>query len=242
MKTIKFTVDGKEIVAYEGQTIMQACDQAGVYIPRLCAWKDMTSPGACRVCTVKVNGRCQTSCTEPVRDGMVIENETEEILQIRRDIVDMMFTEGNHFCMFCEKSGNCELQAVAYRLGITAPRFPFQFPIREVDASHPEVMLDKNRCIQCGRCIFASRELDKKNVFQFKDRGKDMKLAVNAASGLLKDTEMSGDDKSAECCPVGCIIKKHIGFKVPIGQRLYDHEPIGSDVEKTVTSKENPNG
>ena len=76
---------------------------------------------------------------------------------MRRDVIDMLFVEGNHFCMFCEKSGNCELQALAYRFGITAPKYPFAFPQRELDASHPEIFIDRNRCILCGRCVRASR-------------------------------------------------------------------------------------
>jgi coenzyme F420-reducing hydrogenase gamma subunit len=98
---------------------------------------------------------------------MVVENDTELLRELRRDLIDMLFVEGNHFCMFCEKSGACELQALAYRFGITAPRYPFLAPRRGVDATHPDVLIDHNRCVLCARCIRASREVDGKNVFQF---------------------------------------------------------------------------
>ena len=106
--TIKFTIDGVEVEAKQGQTIMQAADEAGIYIPRLCAHKDLLPFGSCRVCTVMVNDRPQTACTQPVAPGMNVESETEDLNKIRTDLVEMLFAEGNHYCPFCEKSGNCE--------------------------------------------------------------------------------------------------------------------------------------
>jgi len=232
---INITIDGKTIEAEPHQTILDAADAVGIYIPRLCAHKDLLPIGSCRVCTVLVDGRPQAACVKPVMDGMVIENETEELLQHRRNIIDMMFVEGNHFCMFCEKSGNCELQALAYRFGITAPQYPFQFPSKEVDASHPDILLDHNRCVMCARCVRASQELDDKNVFQSIGRGFDRKIGVNGEKSL-GDTDMDVNDKAAELCPVGCIIKKRVGFETPYGERLYDKEPIGTDIEKGATA------
>ena len=110
-----------------------------------------------------VNGRAQSACTQPISEGAVVENEVEEVQNIRKDIIDMLFVEGNHYCMFCEKSGNCELQALAYRFGIMAPKYPYIFPKKELDASHSDLLIDRNRCILCGRCGRASRDLDKKN-------------------------------------------------------------------------------
>ncbi len=230
-QTVNITIDGKTIEAKQGQTILEAADEAGIYIPRLCSHPDLKPIGSCRVCTVLVDGRPQAACVKPVMDGMVIENETPQLLQHRRNIIDMMFVEGNHFCMFCEKSGNCELQALAYRFGITAPQYPFQFPEKEVDASHPDIMLDHNRCVMCARCVRASQELDGKNVFQSIGRGFSRKIGVNGEQDL-GDTDMAATDRAADICPVGCIIKKRVGFEKPVGQRLYDHKPIGSDIEE----------
>ena len=154
-QTITFTIDGVKVEAEAGQTILQAADAAGIYIPRLCAHNELSPFGACRVCTVMVNGRPQAACTQPVAEGIVVENDTEALREIRRDIIDMLFVEGNHFCMFCEKSGNCELQAMAYRFGILAPKFPYMFPKRNVDASHPDIFIDRDRCILCARCVRA---------------------------------------------------------------------------------------
>ncbi|MBN1943622.1 MAG: (2Fe-2S)-binding protein [Phycisphaerae bacterium] len=229
--TITFTIDGVEVTGQSGQTIMEAADAAGIYIPRLCALEELAPHGSCRVCTVMVNGRPQAACTQPIAEGMVVENETEQLLAIRRDIIDMLFVEGNHFCMFCEKSGNCELQALAYRFGIAAPRFPYLFPKRDIDATHPDIFIDRNRCILCGRCVRASRDIDGKNVFEFVGRGFDKRVAVNAEANLA-DTDAAVTDEAVNVCPTGALLKKRVGYAIPVGQRKYDHKPIGSDIEK----------
>ncbi len=228
--TITFYIDGVEVNTVPGKTIMEAANDAGIYIPRLCYKEGLTPHGSCRMCTVFVNGRPQSACTQPVAPGIIVENNTEKILNIRRRIVEMLFVEGNHFCMFCEKSGNCELQAMAYRLGITAVTLPYLFPKRDIDATHPDIFIDRNRCILCGRCVRASRDIDGKHVFEFVGRGSEKKVAVNA-SARLADTDIDITDKAIQVCPVGAILRKRVGYKVPIGERLYDETPIGSDIE-----------
>jgi [NiFe] hydrogenase diaphorase moiety small subunit len=229
-KTVNLTIDGEEVKAKLGQTIMEAADEAGVYIPRLCYLKGLTPHGSCRVCVVNVNGRPQTSCTQPAGEGMKVENETEEIQGLRRDIVDMLFVEGNHICPSCEKSGNCELQAVAYKLGIAVPKYPYQFPVRDIDASHKDIFLDMNRCILCARCVEASRDLDGKTVFEFINRGPDKKIAVNS-DAKLSDTNLDISDKVVDVCPVGSILRKKVGFSVPVGERDFDKQEIGAEIE-----------
>ena len=227
---ITFTIDGKTVKGDPEQTILEAAEAEGIYIPRLCFMKGLTPHGSCRICTVKANGRFMSACTTPATPGMVIENDTDEINDLRKNLLDMLFVEGNHFCMFCEKSGNCELQGLAYRMGIPAPKYPYLYPDREVDFSHPDIFVDHNRCILCGRCVRTSKELDGKNVFQFVGRGSDKKVAVNSDADL-KGTDIEARDKAVNACPVGALMPKRVGYKVPIGKRMYDKQPIGSDVE-----------
>ena len=235
-ETVNIVIDGREVAARPGQTILEAADAAGIYIPRLCSHRELMPIGSCRVCTVIVDGRPQAACVKPVMNGMQIENDTPELLQHRRNIIDMMFVEGNHFCMFCEKSGACELQALAYRFGICAPQYPYQFPEKEVDASHPDILLDHNRCVMCARCVRASQELDGKNVFQAIGRGFSRKIGVNGERAL-GDTDMTAQDRAADVCPVGCILRKRVGFRVPVGRRMYDHAPIGSEIERAAETR-----
>jgi [NiFe] hydrogenase diaphorase moiety small subunit len=221
-----FTLDGKDIPFEGGQTILQAASKAGVFIPHLCYHPEFKPHGSCKLCTVKVNGRHTASCTMRAMPGMVVENDTEELNGERRALTQMLFVEGNHFCPSCEKSGNCQLQATAYHLGMMDPHYDHFFPNRPVDASHPEVLLDFNRCILCSLCVRASRDVDGKNVFALSGRGIRTHLIVNAKSGRLADTDFSLADKAAEVCPVGVILRKRQGFAVPIGERRYDKAPI----------------
>jgi [NiFe] hydrogenase diaphorase moiety small subunit len=227
---VTLTIDDVEIQGRPGQTILEAAEEAGIYIPRLCHKKGLIPFGSCRVCTVLVNGRPQAACTQPIAPGIVVESSTEKVALIRKDIIDMLFVEGNHYCMFCEKSGSCELQAMAYRFGILAPKYPYMFPKREVDASHPDILIDHNRCIRCARCVRASRDLDGKEVFGFVNRGLHKELAVNATARLV-DTNADVTDKAMDVCPVGALLKKRTGYATPIGTRTYDHKPIGSEIE-----------
>jgi [NiFe] hydrogenase diaphorase moiety small subunit len=226
-----FTLDGKTVPFKEGQTIIQAATAAGIFIPHLCYHPEFKPHGSCKLCTVKVNGRQTASCTMRAAPGMVVESETEEINAERRALTQMLFVEGNHFCPSCEKSGNCQLQATAYHLGMMSPHFDHFFPNRPVDASHPELLLDFNRCILCSLCVRASRDVDGKNVFGLSGRGIKTHLIVNAKSGKLADTDINLADKATQVCPVGVILRKRKGFEIPIGERTYDRKPIEETVE-----------
>ncbi len=221
-----FTIDGKVVPFEEGETIIQAARKAGVYIPHLCYHPEFKPHGSCKLCTVKVNGWQTASCTMRAGENMVVESNTDELNSERRTLTQMLFVEGNHFCPACERSGECKLQATAYDLGMMTPHFDHFFPNRAVDASHPDWMLDFNRCILCSLCVRASRDVDSKNVFALTERGIKTKLIVNSKSGKLGDTNFSVTDKAAQVCPVGVHIRKRRGFAVPIGERRYDKAPI----------------
>ncbi len=223
----QISIDGEKIAFAPGQTILAAALAAGVFIPHLCAHPEFAPHGSCKLCSVVVNGRNLSACTAAALPGQDIQSNTPELNGRRRVLLQMLFVEGNHFCPGCEKSGNCQLQALAYDLEMLNPHFPHFFPERKVDASHPDIFLDMNRCIMCELCVRASRDVDGKNVFALAGRGRASHIIVNAPSGKLGDTDIALTDKAAHICPVGAILPKRVGFAVPIGQRLYDHDPIG---------------
>ena len=173
-----------------------------------------------------MNGRAASACTAKAAAGLEVESDTEELNAHRKTLLQMLFIEGNHFCPSCEKSGNCLLQATAYEMGMEGPHFEEFYPQRKVDASHPDILLDLNRCILCELCVRASHEVDRKDLFAIGGRGLGTRLIVNSPSGKLGDTDMAPDDRAASVCPVGVILRKRQGFSVPIGQRRFDLKPV----------------
>lgn len=226
---IPFEIDGKGCYARPGQTIIDAARENGVYIPSLCHVEGVKPAGSCRICNVKVNGQNMTACTTPVAAGMVVENDIQELKELRKAIVEVLFVSGNHFCPSCEKSGNCELQALAYRFQMMVPRFPYEFPVKGIEAGTEHLLHDRNRCVLCKRCIRTVTK-DGKAVFAYHGRGGEhlhVVMDVELASQLTEEEAQAAMD----ICPVGAIIKKEQGFKVPIGERKFDKAPIGSDIE-----------
>lgn len=225
-----FTLDGEELAFHAGDTILQAATRAGHYIPHLCWHPDFPPHGSCRLCVVEVGGRIGAACSWQATDGMEVLNRSERLEAHRKTLLQMLFVEGNHFCPSCEKSGNCLLQATAYELGMEGPHFEEMYPDRPLDASHPDLLLDFNRCILCGLCVRASHEVDRKDVFEIGGHGIGTRLIVNSPSGRLVDTTMALTDRAASICPVGVILPKRRGFAVPIGRRRYDAEPVSAQV------------
>lgn len=226
---LKFEIDGKACEAEKGKSIIDAATENGVFIPSLCHVKDVKAAGSCRVCNVKVDGRNMTACTTPVAEGMVVENDIPELNELRTTIIEALFVTGNHFCPSCEKSGNCELQALAYRYQMLVPRFPYEFPMKDVDASAEHIFHDRNRCILCKRCIRTVTK-DGKNVFAYQGRGGEHLQVVMDGELASQLTEKEAQE-AMEICPVGAILKKEEGYLVPIGERKFDKLPIGSDIE-----------
>ena len=222
-----FKLDGREIPFVDGQTILQAVQAAGQDIPHLCYHPEFKPHGSCKLCSVRIGERMIASCTTPAAAGMIVESDVPDINDQRRTLLQMLFVEGNHFCPSCEKSGACRLQASAYELQMMSPHYDHFFPDRPVDASHEDFLLDTNRCILCSLCVRASRDVDGKNVFALSGRGIHTRLIVNAKSGRLGDTDFAAADKAAQVCPVGSILRKRVGFAVPIGQRPFDPPPQG---------------
>ena len=192
-----FTLDGAVIEFRAGDTIMDAALRTGAYIPHLCHNPEFEPHGSCRVCLVEVNGRRVSACTQPATAGMQVDSASDAIGDARRSLLQMLFVEGNHVCPGCEKSGECQLQAVAYYTSMLSPHFTHFFPRREVDASHPDFAIDYNRCILCELCVRASRDVDGKNVFTISGRGIDSHLVVNSPSGKLGDIDFTAADKEA---------------------------------------------
>jgi [NiFe] hydrogenase diaphorase moiety small subunit len=231
--TARFLLDGEPVAFAAGQTILQAAHAAGKYIPHLCWLPDFRPHGSCRLCTVRIDGRLVSACTALAVDGQWVENRSSELDAKRVTLLQMLFVEGNHFCPGCEVSGSCKLQATAYEMGMLSSQFEHFFPDRAIDASHPDVLLEFNRCILCELCVQASRDIDRKQVFAVSGRGLAARLIVNSDSGRLADSDFAASDRAAGVCPVGVILRKRVGFATPIGARRFDAAPISQQPDES---------
>lgn len=223
--SITITIDGKEIEAEEGETLIDVATDNGVYIPSLCYTRGKPCLGTCRVCSVRVNGNVMASCTVPVAGGMEIEVEEPEVADMRKALVEILFSEGNHNCPSCEKSGRCELQAVGYEVEMMVSRFPYRFPVRVHDHAARHIFLERDRCIFCQRCVEFIRDKETgQKIFSINKRGTDARIDIDVE---LAD-KMSPDQvrEAAEICPVGCIIEKGLGYNDPIGKRKFEVKSI----------------
>jgi len=213
MSSIAITINGQKVTSRPGQTILQAARAAGIDIPTLCHHPALAPIGACRVCLVEVSGQrtLQPACTFPVADRMEIQTESPKVVRARRFVLELLFSERNHFCMICEMSGGCELQALGYRYGLdhwVYPTYTQKFP---VDASPPHHLLDHNRCALCRRCIRACRELVANHTLELRQRGALAMLSADMDAPL-------GESSCVSCgtcvsvCPTGALIDKRSAF------------------------------
>jgi [NiFe] hydrogenase diaphorase moiety small subunit len=226
-----FTIDG-EIVFFEaGQTILQAALAAGVFIPHLCYNPELGTHASCKLCTVIVDGRNCSACATPAMPGHEVHSDSPELNARRRVLLQMLFVDGNHFCPGCAKSGNCKLQALGYELEMFNAHYPHYYPSRGLDATHPDMILDRNRCIMCESCVRASRVIDGKDIFALAGRGRASRIVVNSPTGQLGDSEFAVTDKAAQVCPVGALMPKKPGFSAPIGERQFDQESFRMKVK-----------
>ncbi len=214
---MKIYINGKPYEALPGETALQVAKKNGIYIPSLCYHAKTGPAGKCRSCIVEVEGMngLQTSCNLPVKEGLSIVCDSENVKAHQRMIVDLLLSSGKHDCLSCEQNGNCELQDAAYYLGIERPSYNLAPETVDVDISSEMIKVDRSKCIQCGRCIEACNNTVTNEVITFAERGFDTKIAFDG------DLPM-GESSCVQCgecvqiCPVGCLIDKNaIGMGRP---------------------------
>ena len=186
MSVLTLKVDGRDVAVPEGATILQAVRAAGASVPMLCHLDGLTPVGACRLCLVEIGGspRLQPACTTPASEGMEVCTTSEQLQQFRRMAVELFFAEGNHVCAFCVANGNCQLQDVAVEVGMDHSRFPYQYPARRVDASHPQFAIDHHRCILCTRCVRVCDEIEGAHVWDVANRGAECHIVAGRLQRL----------------------------------------------------------
>ena len=212
---ISVTIDGIKLEVPENTTVLQAAEMAGVKIPTLCNHTHLKPYGGCRLCLVEIEGarNLQPSCTLPVSKGMVVRTDTPQVHEARKFILTLLFSERNHFCMYCQMSGgDCELQNAAYGEDMT--HWPLQpnWQPYPVDGSHEYIVLDHNRCILCRRCVRACGELVGNFTLGMAERGSNTILTADLEVPLGESTCVSCGT-CVQVCPTGALIDRMSAYR-----------------------------
>jgi len=204
------TIDGREVGAREDQTVLEVARENGVFIPTLCQLPGLSDPGACRLCLVEVKGvaKLLPACVTRVAEGMEVTVNSERLARLRRGILELLFAERNHVCSVCVANGNCELQALAVRLGMTHVHFPYQYPKLPVDASHERFQMDHNRCILCTHCVRVCDEIEGAHTWDIMGRGVECRVITDLAQPWGTSESCTGCSKCVQVCPTGALSEK----------------------------------
>jgi NADH-quinone oxidoreductase subunit G len=217
METVKLTIDGREIAVEKGKTVLQAAIQSGISVPYYCYHPGIGVDGSCRVCIVKIEKmpKLQTSCSTMCTDGMIVSTQTPEVVQARAGVFEFLLVNHPLDCPVCDKGGECPLQDFSYNFGPAESRT--DFPRRVFDGEGvkgdidfgPTLMLNRQRCILCTRCVRFMREVDGDAQINIIDRGYGSEIATFQEEGV--HSLISGN--LMDVCPVGAITTRDYRFK-----------------------------
>ena len=212
-KMVNLRMNGRQIRARAGQTVLEAAKAAGIDIPSLCHHPAITPHGACRICLVEIERQrtLQPACTFPVAEGMKVETESPKVIEERKFVLQMLFSERNHYCMFCEMSGDCELQALAYRYGMDHWIYQNPYPKIPVDGTRKYFIMDHNRCILCRRCIRACSELAANNTLGVKFRGARTMVSADMDAPFGESTCVACGT-CLQVCPTGSLVDRKSAY------------------------------
>jgi len=208
VETIKLKIDGREITTEPGRTILEVATEHGIRIPTLCHLDGLEDVGACRLCIVDVHGKLVTSCTTLVAPDMEVLTQTEAVKAYRRTILELLFAEGNHVCSFCVSNGNCELQDLACELEMHSVRIPYAYPRNRIDATHPQFLIDRDRCVLCGRCVRVCAQVEGAHTWDFAERGSSARVITDLDVDWGDTESCTSCGKCVEACPTGAIVRK----------------------------------
>lgn len=206
---VKFIMNGKEVEVQEGTFLLEACRENGADIPTLCYDERLTNFGGCRMCIVEIEGSKKpvTSCSTLVREGMVVHTDSPKIVKLRKDILDLLYSNHPKDCLTCEKTGECGLQDLCYKYGIKDGSYKGEVKNYPIDRLNPTMERDQSKCILCGKCVRVCAEIQGTNTIDFTDRGFNSRVTTEFDDPIdYKNCRMCGQCVTA--CPTGALINK----------------------------------
>ena len=209
IKTLK--IDGKNIGGREDETILELARENGIPIPTLCQMEGLSISGACRLCLVEVKGwnKLVPACATYIDEGMEVITNSPRLQRYRRQIIELLFAEGNHVCSVCVSNGNCQLQALNQALGVEHIHFPYLNPVRTVDMTHERFVVDRNRCVLCARCVRVCDEIEGAHTWDIKGRGVNARVISDLAEPWGDSQTCTWCGKCVNVCPTGALVEKN---------------------------------
>lgn len=208
---VKLTINGKEVSAKEGATILEAALENNIYIPYICYDKRLKPYGSCRLCIVEVEGQKKllASCSTPATEGMSVKTETPRLIKARNTILELLMIHHPLDCPVCDKAGECKLQDMAFKYGPSESRFKGERKHEITDTGSALVERDPNRCILCGKCVRICGELQGVGAINILGRGFGSKISPAFEETL--DCEFCG--QCIDACPVGALGSKPFKYR-----------------------------
>ena len=206
---VNLTIDNQKVTVPKGTTILEAAKTAGIDIPTLCFLKEINEVGDCRMCIVEVEGRrgFATSCIQTVEEGMVVHTHTQNVLEARHVILDLIISNHAKDCLTCTRSGNCELQALATKFNVLNIEFEGERTEHKIDDLSPSIVRDFNKCILCRRCVAACKNVQEIGAIDCINRGFESCIST-VGDHSLNDVNCTFCGQCIEACPTGALHEK----------------------------------